>query len=116
MTLQTYIAKVNATPETLEFSELMDLIAATYDFTPTEFKNGSVVNLPEQNQGSCKLFAFAKLQGFDQAQTLACFGAYYREDVLQNPDSDNHQNIRNFMTHGWDGIAFKGDALVPLKG
>jgi len=116
MSLSAYIEKVRTTPEALEFSELMDLIAATYKFTPTEFKNGAAVNLPEQNQGSCKLLAFAKLHGLDKAQTLACFGGYYREDVLQNPDGKDHQNIRNFMTHGWDGIAFKGEVLTLLKG
>jgi len=31
--------------------------------------------------------------------------------LLQNPDGDNHQNIRNFMTFGWDGIRFQGYVL-----
>jgi len=61
MSLSAYLAKVKTSPEALEFFELMDLIAAHYVFTPTEFKNGDVVNLPEQNQGSCKLFAFRRL-------------------------------------------------------
>ncbi|MCK5904092.1 MAG: HopJ type III effector protein, partial [Gammaproteobacteria bacterium] len=47
----------------------------------------------------------------DQQQTLACFGAYYRDDVLQNLKADNHQNIRHFMKNSWDGIVFDGDAL-----
>jgi hypothetical protein len=29
--------------------------------------------------------------------TLSCFGAYYQEDVLGDPDGTSHQNIRNFM-------------------
>jgi len=50
----------------------------------------------------------------DAQQTLACFGDYYRVDVLQNPEGVDHQNIRNFMTYGWDGVAFKGEALVAV--
>jgi len=34
---------------------------------------------------------FAQLQQLSQAETLACFGKYYREDVLQNPEGDDHQ-------------------------
>ena len=115
MTLADYLSHVKTAPKTLEFSELMAVIEAHYDFTPTAFRNGRVENGAEQNQGSCKLFAFAKLHGLSAAQTLACFGAYYREDVLQNPQGEDHQNIRNFIVNGWDGIAFDGEAL-RLKG
>ena len=111
MPLAAYLAKVKTTPQALEFSALMEVIEGHYDFTPTAFRNGGVENGAEQNQGSCKLFAFAKLNGLSEAQTLACFGRYYREDVLQNPEGEDHQNIRNFIVHGWDGIAFKGEAL-----
>jgi hypothetical protein len=30
-------------------------------------------------------------------------------------DGTNHQNIRNFMKTGWDGIAFYGEALELKK-
>ncbi|WP_188863865.1 HopJ type III effector protein, partial [Aliivibrio fischeri] len=43
--------------------------------------------------------------------TLACFGQYYRHDVLENPQGDDHQNIRNFMVTGWAGVQFKTQAL-----
>ena len=111
MPLAAYLAKVKTTPQALEFSALMEVIEGHYAFTPTAFSNGRVVNEAAQNQGSCKLFAFAKLNGLSEAQTLACFGRYYREDVLQNPEGEDHQNIRNFIVHGWDGIAFEGEAL-----
>ncbi|MDB4335190.1 HopJ type III effector protein, partial [bacterium] len=61
--------------------------------------------------GSCKLFAFAKLQGFSKEETLTCFGGFYTKDVLGNPTGDDHQNIRNFMVYGWDGIQFQQEAL-----
>jgi hypothetical protein len=35
---------------------------------------------------------------------LACFGAYYRNDVLGNPEGSDHGNIRNFMESGWAGV------------
>lgn len=89
----------------------MAVIEANYDFTPTTFKNGKTVNEAGQNSGSCKLFAFAQLQNLSVDQTLACFGQYYRNDVLKNPEGTDHQNIRNFISYGWEGISFEGTAL-----
>jgi len=43
-----------------------------------------------------------------EQQTLNCFCAYYRDDVLHQPDADDHQNIRNFIKIVWSGIAFEG--------
>lgn len=45
-------------------------------------------------------------------ETLALFGDFYRVDVLGNPNGEDHQNIRNFMQFGWDGIEFMGEALM----
>ncbi len=112
--INEYLKKVKNCPETVEFNDLMELIDSNYIFTPTAFSNGDLINQAEQNQGSCKLFFFAKLHNLNQKQTLACFGAFYRKDVLENPDADNHQNIRNFMEYGWDGIKFKSNALQTI--
>jgi hypothetical protein len=112
MKLSDFLHKLNTAPDTVEFSDTMAVIEALYRFTPTAFTNGSLVNHVGQNSGSCKLFAFARLQGFDTAQTLACFGAYYRNDVLLNLAGSDHQNIRNFMRTGWDGISFAAAALA----
>ncbi|MFP2770352.1 HopJ type III effector protein [Oceanisphaera sp. KMM 10153] len=100
-------------PEIIEFADTMAVIESLYDFTPTGFTNGEVRNEAGQNNGSCKLFAFARLQGFNQQQTLACFGAFYRDDVLGNPGGQDHQNIRNFINSGWGGIEFAGQPLTP---
>ncbi|WP_245840531.1 HopJ type III effector protein [Ohtaekwangia koreensis] len=43
--------------------------------------------------------------------TLSLFAEHYRS-VLENPDGTDHQNIRQFMLHGWPGIIFEGQALV----
>jgi hypothetical protein len=102
--------------QTVEFQETMVFIAEHYHYQPTEFSNGlqqPLVNEAGRNEGSCKIFAFAKLQQLTVEQTLALFGDYYRQDVLGNPSGNDHQNIRHFMRDGWEGIAFKGEALQP---
>ncbi len=98
MNVETLIKKIIEKPETIEFEEVMEVIDAYYDFTPTAFINGSLKNKAGENSGSCKLFRFAQLHALSRQQTLACFGNYYRDDVLQNPDASNHQNIRNFTS------------------
>ena len=116
MDLKDFLQKLNDTPEQISFNDTLALIDALYDFTPTTFNNGSVRNEAGQNNGSCKLFSFAKIQGLSQQRTLACFGDYYRKDVLGNPGGSDHQNIRNFMQTGWPGITFEGGALTPKQG
>jgi hypothetical protein len=111
MTLNDFLKKLDDTPENICFNDTLALIDALYDFTPTAFTNGAVRNEAGQNNGSCKLFSFAKLHGLSPQQTLACFGDYYRKDVLGNPQGADHQNIRNFMKNGWEGIKFEGKAL-----
>ncbi len=98
-------------PETVSFQEVIAYIDEHYEFTPTRFVNGVTINEAGQNNGSCKVFSFAKLHGLTAEQTLALFGDYYRKDVLENPEGTDHQNIRNFMLKGWEGIRFEGDAL-----
>jgi hypothetical protein len=107
----TLSEKITQAPETITFSEVIAHIDAHYDFTPTRFTNGTAVNEAGQNNGSCKIFSFAKLRGLTQDQTLVLFGDYYRVDVLGNPDGTDHQNIRNFILHGWEGTQFDGEAL-----
>jgi hypothetical protein len=111
MTITTFLDKLKQTPTDIAFAETIATIEANYTFTPTAFKNGEQYNAIGENSGSCKLFAFALLQKLSVAETLACFGAYYFEEVLEEPNGTNHQNIRNFMKTGWDGIQFEGDAL-----
>ena len=112
MTVVDFLEKLNQTPEAITFAETIAIIEANYDFSPTAFENGLQHNAAGENSGSCKLFSFAEIQNLSEAATLACFGAYYYEDVLKNPNGTDHQNIRNFMKTGWDGIAFYGTPLV----
>lgn len=113
MTIAAFLDKLNTVPDSVAFADTMATIDAAYDFTPAAFSNGALRNEAGINNGSCKLFAFALLNKLSEAQTLACFGAYYRDDVLQHPTGDDHQNIRNFMKTGWAGIKFDSMPLQP---
>lgn len=112
MSLTAFLQRLRETPEQIEFADTIAAIEAHYHYTPTAFRNGDVDNAAGQNGGSCKIFAFARLQGLSPDETLACFGRYYRDDVLQHPEGSDHQNIRNFMRSGWSGVAFEGQALT----
>jgi len=105
------LEQLEKAPETINFKEVIAYIDENYDFTPTKFTNGNTTNEANQNNGSCKVFSFAQLKNLSKEQTLSLFGEFYREDVLNNPDGTDHQNIRNFIKFGWDGISFDGEAL-----
>ncbi len=105
------IDSIKSTPEAIVFSEVIAFIEDHYDFKPKAFTNGNTYNDAGQNNGSCKVFAFGILNGLTEKEMLACFGDYYRKDVLQNPEGTDHQNIRNFIQTGWEGICFEGEAL-----
>ncbi len=111
MTVNAFLEKLKQTPEAITFAETIATVESNYEFSPTAFQNGTQHNGAGENSGSCKVFAFAKIQQLTQAETLACFGGYYFDEVLGNPEGTNHQNIRNFMKFGWDGIQFEGEAL-----
>lgn len=116
MSLNDLLEALTSAPESIEFDDVMSVITENYHYSPTEFKNGlddkAVTNNAGTNEGSCKVFYFAQLQNLDKQTTLYCFGRNYRDDVLANPGASNHQNIRNFMVYGMDGIEFSGEVLV----
>lgn len=92
------------------FSDVLHFIEQHYEHTPTAFRNGEVFNEATQNQGSAKVFSFAQLQHLGEMDTLSLFAEHYKA-VLDHPDGSDHQNIRQFMTHGWQGIHFEDQAL-----
>ena len=93
------------------FDEVMTLIDELYEFRPTAFVNGEQSNEAGENSGSCKVLSFATLNSLTKEQTLMLFGQYYR-DVKATPQSDDHQNIRQFMLHGFSGLKFDSCALL----
>jgi len=106
--LNTLITGLKA--NSITFNEVISYIENRYKHQPTAFKNGEVHNEATQNQGSAKVFAFAQLHHLNEADTLYLFAEHYQA-VVAHPDAEDHQNIRQFMTHGWAGIQFDGDAL-----
>jgi hypothetical protein len=116
MTLSIFLEKIKH-HKAVSFDETIAVITENYDYQPTAFSNGlgdhQLMNEAGQNEGSCKIFAFAKINQLDQQQTLSLFGDYYRQDVLNDPNGTGHQNIRNFMQYGWAGIRFQDTALTP---
>ncbi|GAB7258024.1 HopJ type III effector protein [Polaribacter sp. OB-PA-B3] len=111
MIIQEFKTKLKSNPNAILFAETMQVIEDNYNFTPTAFKNGTIENKAGENAGSCKLFAFAKLQKLTKEETLFCFGEHYK-NVLEDANGTSHQNIRNFMNTGFNGLTFESEALT----
>lgn len=112
MNINDFLNKLEQDPSKVDFEGAMAVIDAHYSFEPAAFRNGAISNKSGENNGSCKIFALGLLHKLSEQQTLACFGDYYRRDVLANPDNDDHQNIRSFIKNGWRGISFESVALI----
>ncbi|MEL1247161.1 HopJ type III effector protein [Flavobacterium helocola] len=109
MTTVELITKIKHS-ETILFADVLAVIDANFAFTPTRFKNGNLMNEANQNNGSCKVFSFAKKYLLTKEETLFLFGEHYQK-VLETPSNSDHQNIRNFMNFGWDEFKFESEAL-----
>ena len=112
MQLQNFKTKLNENPTTIKFAETMQVIEDHYNFTPAAFRNGDLKNKMNENSGSCKLFAFSILQKLTKSATLACFGEHYK-NVLEDESGASHQNIRNFIQSGFEGLTFEKNVLTP---
>ncbi|MDD2893437.1 MAG: HopJ type III effector protein [Halothiobacillaceae bacterium] len=101
--------------EVVPFVDTLALIGELYRCVPTAFTNGlgeDALHSPAgTNEGSCKVFAFALLNGLSPDETLTCFGEHYQA-VLVDPAGTGHPNIRLFMRDGFAGIRFEGTPLV----
>lgn len=93
------------------FKDVIAFIETYYQHQPTAFKNGDTYNEATQNQGSAKVFSFAQLNNLNKEDTLCLFAEHYQA-VLDTPEATDHQNIRQFMAHGWPGVVFEGQALA----
>lgn len=118
MTVRQFLAQVK-TGKRVSFADTLRVIDEHYAYRPVRFTNGpqgdQVVNEAGTNQGSCKIFAFAKRHALTEQPTLALFGEYYWRDVLPHPNGEDHANIRRFMKYGWHGIEFADEALTPRQ-
>jgi len=112
--LENLLEHLQTRPDTVEFEDVINTIEKYYDYTPVKFSNGQQINPAGENENSCKIFAFSKLHSLSKEQTLYCFGKHYRS-VLEDPTGNSHQNIRQFMLTGWDGVEFLQPALTAVK-
>ena len=52
------------------FDEFITLCDEQYEYGLIEFKNGDLVNMPGENDGSAKVLSYAALAEFDKEMTL----------------------------------------------
>ena len=97
----------------ITFADCLAFIEKNYLYTPGAFKNGKLLNLPSENQGSAKVLYFAKLNKLSKEDTLLLFAEHF-QNVLSYPQDKNHQNIRQFIENGWDGVDFDSEVLHLL--
>lgn len=114
--LESFIQQIRTMPDKTEFNDVINIIDKHYNYIPMQFSNGAgnekIINAAGENEGSCKIFSLARIHQLDDAQTLQCFGHYYRDDVLKHPENSDHGNIRTFIKYGWQHVSFEGDALT----
>lgn len=94
------------------FADVITFIESNYHYSPVAFVNGEVSSPAGTNEGSAKVFAFAKLNGLNQLDTLALFCEHYKS-VQATPNGTDHANIRNFLYYGWQGFDMPINALTP---
>merc|ERR1712176_1375278 len=111
---ELFNANLEMSGDDLMFGEFVEMVDESYESQLLEFKNGDVVNKPGENDGSAKVLSYAALADFDKETTLKLWGQYYR-DVKATPDGTDHQNIRNFMKYGWDGVDFYNGIALTKK-
>ena len=95
---------------TAKFSDVLAHIEARYQHTQQLFKMVHSKTLLLKIKAVQKFF-FCQVTRLDQAQTLSLFAEHYAS-VLATPEGTDHQNIRQFMQNGWDGVKFEGQALT----
>lgn len=94
----------------IAFSDVIAFIEDNYNYKPSAFSNGKQKNSVNENQGSAKVLFFAKLNNLSKESTLKLFAEHY-QSVLEAPTETNHQNIREFMINGWEGVSFQSMVL-----
>lgn len=108
--LQQFIDRLK-NDQPVEFEDCISIIDQHYDFTPAAFTNGEVQNAAGENNGSCKILAFAALHSLSKQQALRCFGKYY-QDVVATPEGTDHSNIRALQKNGVAAVRFE---QIPLS-
>lgn len=96
----------------IQFKDVLTFIEQNYSYSASSFQNGAQFNAENENQGSARVLYFAFINELNEEEALALFGEHYLA-VLETPDGVDHQNIRQFMKNGWQGVKFDKDVLQP---
>mmetsp|Transcript_15487 Transcript_15487/g.33703 ORF Transcript_15487/g.33703 Transcript_15487/m.33703 type:complete len:210 (+) Transcript_15487:101-730(+) len=111
---EVFNANLEMSGDDIMFEDVIEIIDKYYEDGLIEFKNGDMNNAPGENVGSAKVLSYAALSGMDKEETLKLWGQYYR-DVKATPDGTDHQNIRNFIKYGWEGVPFENGIALTKK-
>lgn len=117
--VQSFLDKVKSSPKEVKFADTMAIIEENCEYLPNAFSVGALSSKAGENEGSNKIFSFARLVGLAGEpieETLAMFGEYYFKDVLGSPDGSDHGNIRGAMKAGWSGVRFPNGISLSLAG
>lgn len=94
------------------FAQALSFIHQHYSYTPCLFSNNGIVNPAGENEGSCKILAFAVLENLSKQEALLAYGEHYRH-VLATPAQTDHANIRALLKGELTQVIFQQPALVP---
>ncbi len=97
-----------------KLNETLSLIRSIYDIPPTGFVVGNQINMSDENQGSLAILSFARACRLPDEEVLPMFGEAY-EEVLGNPDGEDHSNIRALMDLGMSAFFPDVDECIFLK-
>src|SRR5699024_6892370 len=93
------------------FNDVISFIDDFYRYTPVKFSNEHTVNAAGVNEGSAKIFAFAKHHGLNQIDALNLCGEHY-QTVHATPNRTDHPNLRNCLHRGFSSCLM---ATTPFK-
>mmetsp|Transcript_20097 Transcript_20097/g.40238 ORF Transcript_20097/g.40238 Transcript_20097/m.40238 type:complete len:208 (+) Transcript_20097:51-674(+) len=111
---ELFLQNVEMNPEGFTFNEFIEMVEGCYETGLIEWSNGSQKNPPGTNEGSAHVLSLAALADLPKEKALLLWAEHYR-DVLATPDGDDHQNIRQFMEKGWDGVDFSNGISLTKK-
>lgn len=104
--------KIKAGGDVNTIQDTIKLIDEHYDYFEVPFQNGNIINKPNENTGSAKIFSLGLLTRLDVQQTLRLFGEIYRD---LKPDGTDHPNVREFVKNGWSGVTFSTGLAIISK-
>lgn len=96
-----------------QFAQTLTFIERYYQYQPSTFSNNGLLSMAGSNEGSCKIFALALLEGLSKQQTLLAFAEHYQH-VLATPEATDHANIRALLKGELSQIQFEQSALKRL--